>query len=76
MSSQPQNPRKHCNAIVTKNGKHLGEPIGKTVNEADEEGKEKEVQKLGEEDLLKKMFDKSVQKATEKKVFSKNYATH
>ncbi|XP_044477523.1 uncharacterized protein LOC123204791 [Mangifera indica] len=37
LPSQPQNPREHCNAIVTKNCKHLGESTNKVENKVDDE---------------------------------------
>lgn len=60
LSSQPQNPRKHYNTIVSWSSKQLGESIGNVVNKVDKKGKQKEVQKLGEKDSLKKKVDKSV----------------
>lgn len=73
LPSQPQNPRKHCNAIVTRSDKQLGEHVGKVENEIDKESKQKEVEKLGKKDSLKKKGDESVQEAPKKRVSSKTY---
>ncbi|XP_044489283.1 uncharacterized protein LOC123213766 [Mangifera indica] len=72
LSSQPQNLREHCKAIVTRSGKQLGEPISKVENELDEQ---KDIEKSSEEDTLEKKVEGNIQEALEKQVPSKTYST-
>lgn len=37
LSSLPQHPKEHCNAIITMSGKQLGEYVGKIENEVNED---------------------------------------